>query len=182
MKKSIFPHLVLTFIALLVLGVSCKKLAQLLSFTVSDSTSFTVPASGTLAGAVLNLPGVGVKTTAQSTYQNNNTSAQYVQDVTLSSLTLTTTNPTSQNFDFLQSISIYISTDAAGSDKVLLASLSPVPKGQTSIALNPAGNQLDKYLKASSYTLTTQAQIAQPLRQDTDIRADEKFTVHANIP
>jgi len=182
MKKSILPHLAFAFIALLALGVGCQKITNLLSFSVNDSTSLTIPASATVAGAVLSLPGSPMQSTAQSTYQNNNTSAQYVQNVTLDQLTLTTTNPSSQNFDFLQSINIYISTDTNSSDKVLLASLNPIPKGQTSITLNPAGNQLDKYLKASSYTLTTQAQVAQPLRQNTDIRADSRFNVHANIP
>jgi hypothetical protein len=182
MKKSSFLTLFITFLALLALGVGCQKIANLLSFQVNDSTSITIPMSATVAGAIINLPGSQTKSTAQSTYQNNNTSAEYVQNVTLDQLTLTTTNPSAQNFDFLQSISIYISSETNGSDKVLLASLSPVPKGKTSITLNPAGNQLDKYLKASSYTLTTQAQIAQPLRQDTDIRADSRFTAHANIP
>lgn len=181
MKKSILSHLVLAFIALLVLGVGCKKLASLLSFKVSDSTSFTIPATSAL-GTSVSLPGVAVNSTSQSTYQNNNTSAKYVQDVTLDQLTLTVTNPTTQNFDFLKSVSIYIATDASGSDKVLLASLNPVPTGQTSISLNPAGNQLDKYLKASSYTLITQAEIAKTLPQNTDVRADSRFNVHANIP
>ena len=182
MNKSILPHLTFAFMALLALGVGCKKIASLLSFNVNDSTSFTIPAAGTVAGMTLSLPGVTVNSTSQSTYQNNNTSAQYVQNVTLNKLTLTTTNPSTQNFDFLKSISIYIATDAAGSNKVLLASLSPVPTGQTSISLNPAGNMLDMYLKASSYTLITQAEIAKGLAQNTDIRADSQFNAHANVP
>ena len=182
MKKSILPHLAFAFIALLALGVSCQKIAGLLSFTVSDSSSVTIPASGPVAGAVLSLPSMSVNSTSQSTYQSNNTSAQYVQDVTLDKLTMTTTNPSTQTFDFLKSISIYIATDATGSDKVLLASLNPVPTGQTSITLNPAGNTLDKYLKSSSYTLITQAEIAKGLTQSTDVRVDSRFNVHANVP
>lgn len=181
MKKLPFSPLLL-LLPLLVLGSSCKKIANLLSFQVSDSSTFTIPAMSVVPGVTLSLPGVSVNSTSQSTYQNNNTSAQYVQDVTLDKLTLTVTNPSTQNFDFLKSISIYIATDATGSNKVLLASLSPVPTGQTSISLNPAGNKLDMYLKASSYTLFTQAEVAQLLPQNTDVRADSRFTVHANLP
>ena len=174
---------ILSLLLLLISASSCKKIASLLSFTVSDSSSFTVPGTPFIPpGVVLNIPGVSVPTTAQSTYKNNNTSADYVQDVTLDRLTLTVTNPSTQNFDFLKSISIYIATDAAGSNKVLLASLASVPTGQTSISLTPAGNKLDQYLKSSSYTLTTTAELAQTLRQNTDVRADSRFTVHANIP
>jgi hypothetical protein len=105
-----------------------------------------------------------------------------VKDVTLDRLTLTVTNPSTQNFDFLKSISIYIATDAAGSNKVLLASLPSVPTGQTSISLNPTSAKLDMYLKGSSYTLTTTAELAQTLRQNTDVRADSRFNVRATLP
>jgi hypothetical protein len=176
------PYLLL--FALLLLGAgSCKKIVGLLSFKVNDSSSFTVPGTPFVPpGIVLSIPGVSVPTTAQSTYKSNNTSADYVQDVTLDQLTLTVTNPSTQNFDFLKSISIYIATDAAGSNKVLLASLATVPTGQTSISLTPAGNKFDLYLKSNSYTLITAATLAQTLRQNTDVRADSRFNVHANLP
>lgn len=183
MRNNIFSKSYLLLLLFLLLGTSsCKKITELLSFQVSDSSSFTVPGTPFVPpGVTLNIPGVSVPTTAQSTYKNNNTSADYVQDVTLDRLTLTVTNPSTQNFDFLKSISIYIATDAAGSNKVLLASLPSVPTGQTSINLNPAGNKLDLYLKSNSYTLTTTAELAQTLRQNTDVRADSRFNVHANL-
>jgi len=184
MRNFILKKSYLLFLAALLLGASsCKKIAELLSFQVSDSSSFTIPGTPFVPpGVALSIPGVSVPTTAQSTYKNNNTSADYVQDVTLDRLTLTVTNPSTQNFDFLKSISIYIATDAMGSNKVLLASLPTVPTGQTSISLNPAGNKLDMYLKGNSYTLTTTAELAQTLRQNTDVRADSRFTVHAKLP
>ena len=184
MRNIITKKYYLTLLVFLLLGAgSCKKIASLLSFQVSDSSSFTVPGTPYVPpGVTLNIPGVSVPTTAQSTYKNNNTSADYVQDVTLDQLTLTVTNPSTQNFDFLKSISIYIATDATGSNKVLLASLASVPTGQTSISLTPTGNKLDQYLKGSSYTLTTTAELAQTLRQNTDVRADSRFNVHANLP
>jgi len=178
MKKYHF----LVLACLLIGASSCKKIASLLSFQVNDSSSFTIPGTTYLPGAALSIPGVTVTSTSQSTYKSNNTSADYVQDVTLDRLMLTVTNPSTQNFDFLKSINIYIATDQAGSNKVLLASLAAVPTGQTSISLTPAGNKLDLYLKSSSYTLTTTAELAQTLRQNTDVRADSRFNVHASLP
>lgn len=183
MRIALLKKYYLLLLPLLLLsGVGCKKIASLLSFQVNDSSSFTIPGTPFITGASLNIPVVTVRTTAQTTYKSNNTSAAYVQDVTLDKLTLTVTNPTTQNFDFLKSISIYIATDAAGSNKMLLASLASVPTGQTSINLTPAGGKLDQYLKSDSYTLTTTAELAQTLRQNTDVRADSRFTVHANLP
>jgi len=184
MRNIIFKKSYLLLLACLLMGAaSCKKLVELFTFQVNDSSSFTVPGTPFVPpGVTLNIPGVSVPTTAQSTYKNNNTSVEYVKDITLDRLTLTVTNPSTQNFDFLKSISIYISTDASGSNKVLLASLANVPTGQTSISLTPAGNTLDMYLKSSSYTLTTTAELAQTLRQNTDVRADSRFNVRATLP
>lgn len=182
MPKVLLSRLALFLLPLLLLGgTSCKKLAELLTFKVNDSSSFTIPATGLVAGTVLSIPGVTVGSTSQSTFKNNGTSADYVQDVTLTQLTLTTTNPSTQNFDFLKSVSIYIA-DANGNNKVLLASLNPVPTGQTTISLTPSGNKLDTYIKAGSYQLSTQAEVAKPLAQNTDVRVDSQFSVTAKLP
>ncbi|QKG52886.1 hypothetical protein [Hymenobacter sp. BRD67] len=166
---------------LLIAGGSCQKIADLLNFTISDSTNFTIPATGILIGTALNLPGIPVSSNSSSTYAGNNTTASLVQNVTLNKLSLTTVDPASQNFDFLKSISLYIASDASGSDKVLLASLDPVPTGQTTINLTPGGNKLDKYLSTGNYTLFTSAVLAKALPQDTKVRADSQFNVQANV-
>jgi hypothetical protein len=166
---------------LLLAASSCQKIADLLSFKVSDSTNFTIPATNLLTATTLNLPGIPVSSTSSSTYAGNNTTADYVQDVTLDKLTLTTTDPSTQTFDFLKSISLYIATDAAGTNKVLLASLNPVPAGQTTISLTPSGNKLDMYLRSGNYTLFTTAELARGLPQDTKVRADSQFNVKAKL-
>jgi hypothetical protein len=183
MKNILSPklRLVLSLSLLLLAVISCQKLVNLLNFKISDSTNFTLPATGLVMNTALALPGIAVSSNSSSTYAGNNTTADYVQDVTLDKLTLTTTDPSTQTFDFLKSISLYIATDAAGSDKVLLASLSPVPTGQTTISLTPSGNKLDKYLRSGNYTLFTTAELAKPLPQDTKVRADSQFNVKANV-
>lgn len=165
----------------LLLAFGCKKINDLLTFQVSDSSSFQIPATSVIPTTLLSLPGVTLNSNSSSTYANNNTSADYVQDVTLDRLALTVTDPTSQNFDFLKTISIYISSDAAGTNKTLLASLSPVPTGQTTINLTPSGNKFDLYLSGGSYTLFTELTLAQPVRQNTTIRADTRFNVKAKL-
>ena len=96
-------------------------------------------------------------------------------------LALTVTDPANQNIDFVKSISISIASDAAGTNKVLLASLNPVPTGQTTIELKPADQKLDSYLRGGSYTLFTTVEFTQlGLRQATTVRADSRFNVKAN--
>ena len=183
MKKNLFAP-VLFALMLLLSTASCKKILDLLTFQVNDSTTLQLPATGPAPGPlpnpILTLPGVTVNSTASSTYANNNTSADSVQDVTLDRLALTITDPAGQNFDFVKSISISISADATGSGKLLLASLNPVPTGQTTIELKPADQKLDALLSGKQYTLFTTVELTQlGLRQATTVRADSRFNVKA---
>ena len=182
-NRLLAPALLL--LVLLLGTASCKKILGLLTFQVNDSSTFQLPATaplpGGVAGPVLTLPGLTVNSTASSTYANNGTSADYVQDVTLDRLALTITDPAGQNFDFVKSISISISTDASGAGKLLLASLNPVPTGQTTIELKPADQKLDVFLSGKPYTLFTTVELTPlGLRQATTIRADSRFNVKAN--
>ncbi|AII52196.1 hypothetical protein [Hymenobacter sp. APR13] len=173
--------LLLLPLAALLLTLGCKKILDLLEFTVEDSQTITVPATVPL-GQFFPLSPVAVSSTSRATYANNNTSADYVQDVTLERLALTITSPTGQNFDFLRRIEVYISTSANSSDQVLLASLNPVPTGATSIELTPANQKLDVFLRGDSYMLTTKVDVVKPLGQNVTLRADSRFKVKARKP
>ncbi len=164
--------------ALLATTASCKKILDLLEFNVEDSQTLTVPATLPV-GTFFALPPVAVSSTSKTTYANNKTSADYVQDVRLDRLTLTIPSPQGQTFDFLRRIEVYISSDANNTNQVLLASLNLVPTGATSIQLTPADQKLDLYLRADSYTLTTKVEVTQPLTQAVTLRADTRFKVKA---
>lgn len=180
-KLPIFSRILCISLFVLLGASGCKKIEDLLTFQVNDSSSFVVPASGLLNATVLSLPGATVNSSSSSTYAANNTSADHIQDVTLDRLALTVTDPAGQNFDFLKSVKIYIATDNSGTNKTLLASLSPVPTGQTTINLMPSGAKLDQYLRSSSYTLFTDVELAQAVRQNTTVRADSRFNVKAKL-
>jgi hypothetical protein len=171
MKKS------LLLLPLLMLFVfSCEKVAELLKFEISNSKDIKIPASG-----LIDVPFVSpvpVTMDNQETFKNNNTTASLVKDVRLSKLTLTISDPATENFDFLQSIKIYIGTD--GSDKVLLASQDNIPTGVSSIELVSGNAQLDKYIKASSYTLFTEVALRSGVAEEITVRADSKFKVTAD--
>ena len=175
----LFPALV----GMLLLVGGCNKVLSLLRFNVNDAQSFTVPAAYPYGTGPVTLPAVMVNSTSTSTYANNNTKAQYVQEVKLEELTLTATSPAGQTFDIVKSVKLYISTDAMGTNKVLLASLDNVPKGATSIQLNPAPDtKLDKYLQNSSYALTSEVMLSTQPTQDVVVRVNSKFSVAASLP
>jgi hypothetical protein len=173
MKKILF-----LFSALLVLGVvACEKVDKLLTFYVEDSQNIRISSNFPL-GIATQLAPVAVTTNSSATFANNDTRADLVKDVKLDKLTLNITDPSSQNFDFLQSIEIRITTD--GSDEIVLASLSSVPQGVRTIELQPTTAKLDAYLKANQYTLKTRATVGRNVPQDVTVRADSRFKVTAD--
>ena len=171
MKKVIFVCLLSVFAIL-----SCKKLSELLTFEISNSENIKIPASG-LVSVPLIAP-VPVTMNSEESFENNNTKANLVKDVSLTKLTLTIIDPATGNFNFLKSITIYIGTDQ--NDKVLLASLDNVPTGVTTIELISHNSKLDKYIKASTYTLYTEVTLRANVTNELTVRADSKFKVTAD--
>lgn len=163
--------------ALFLLATSgCKKLNELLTFEISNSETFKIPASG-LVGVPIISP-VPVTVHSEESFENNKTNANLVKDVRLKKLSLTIIDPASENFNFLKSIRIFIGTDQ--NDKVLLASLDDVPTGVSTIELISNNSKLDKYIKASSYTLYTEISIRSSIAKELTVRADSKFKVTAD--
>ncbi len=169
--------------AVLMLGLgSCKKVEKqvdkLLTFTVSDEYAFQMPA----VPVAIAFPPQSFPTSTDATedYRKANTAANLVKDVKLDELTLAVTGPSGANFDFLENVTFYISTDMQGTDKVQMASLMTVPRGVSTITLEPSTNNLDKYLKAENYVLTVQTTFRTPLLRATDMRMNYRFKVTAD--
>jgi hypothetical protein len=171
MKKA-----VLLFPFLLLLLSSCKKLDQLLTFEITSSEQIKIPASG-LVNTPLITP-VPVTVNSKQSFENNNTKAELVKDVRLTGLTLTIVDPAAENFNFLQSIRIYIGTN--NNDKTLLASLNQVPTGVSTIELTPEKSPLDKYIKAESYTLYTEVTLKSNVARELTVQAHSRFSVTAD--
>ena len=163
-------------LVIVLLALGCNKLSQLLTFEISNSENITIPAT-----TLLNVPVISpvpVNVNSEETFENNKTTASLVKDVVLNKLTLTITNPASENFNFLKSVRIYIGTDQ--NDKVLLASLNDIPLDVSTIELISNNSKLDRYIKASSYTLYTEISLRSTVGNELTVRADSKFRVTAD--
>lgn len=166
---------IITLLALFI--VSCSIVDKLLTFTISDQTTITI-ATGFPIGTAMSIITPEVTTNSSSEFENNNTKANLVKDVTLKELTLTITDPTDKTFSFLKSIHLYISTDA--NDEIELAYLDDINSNANTITLITTAAKLDKYIKASSYKLRTKAVTKETIAQDVSIKADMKFRVTAD--
>jgi hypothetical protein len=173
MKTKIFLPL-FTFIFFI---TSCSVIDDLLTFSVDNQTTFKIESSFPL-GTATSIFAPDVTTNSSATFENNNTKADLVKDVTLTSLKLTITEPSNQSFSFLKSVTLYISTDA--NDEIELAFLKDINSASNIIELIPNKVKLDKYIKASSYKIRTEAVLKETLTQDISIKADMKFKVTAD--
>lgn len=157
---------------------SCSELDKLLTFNIKQESSFTINANPLPISSPIDIATPDVTTNSSETFKNNNTKADLVKDVKLQSLKLNITNPSDQNFDFLKSIHIYISTDS--SDEIELAYADDINSTSNSIDLTCTKQKLNKYLKAQSFKLRSSITTRKTTSQDITFKANMNFRVTAD--
>ena len=175
-KQSVFLFAFFAFSS--IVTFSCKKIDQILTFTISDKSDFTIPASSS-AGLPFSIPTPAVTSNSSEAFANNNTDANHVKNIYLEELSLNITSPSGQTFDFVKSIHIYISTKSAA--EIELAGIDNVPSNVQTITLTPTQSALDAYLKSESYTLRTEVVTQALVSQDVSVEADSRFKVTAKL-
>ena len=172
---KIKTYAVLSLFALFI--ISCSVVDKLLTFTVSNQTTFKI-ASGFPLNLATEIITPDVTTNSSAEFQNNNTKADLVKDVKLTELKLTITDPTDKTFSFLKSIHLYISTDA--NDEIELAYLDNINSMANTLNLICTSQKLDKYIKASSYKIRAKAVIKESVTKDITVKSEMKFKVTAD--
>lgn len=172
--KSRLIVLTLLFAAFL---SSCSTVDDLLSFTISNSTSIKIQST-----LPINLPSEiitpDVTTNSSAEFQNNKTKANLVKDVKLKSLNLMITDPSDKTFTFLKSVHLYIST--TDSDEIELAYQDNINSTSNTIDLICTDARLDQYIKADKYKIRTKVTLKETLTKDVTVKADMKFRVTAD--
>lgn len=177
MKKLLFlaPALVL----LTVIGCKKNALDELLTFTVDVSQNSRIPPPSIF---YTGLPKpVSIITNSEASFRNNKTTRDKVKNVLLDQMQLTLVSPTTLNFDFLDSLKVYINTPKTN-NRIMLAHLYNPPRGVKTLTLVPTTDRLDEYLKSDTYELTVYSR-QRPnffIRDSLTIRSDTRFKVTAN--
>jgi len=156
---------------------SCSEVDKLLTFTISNQTSFKIN-SGLPLGSPFEAPTPDVTTNSTAEFKNNNTNVDLIKDVKLQELKLSITSPADKTFSFLKSVHLYISTTA--DDEIELAFQDDINSTANSINLTCTSQKLDKYIKASSYKIRTEVVTKETVTQDITINAGMKFKVTAD--
>jgi hypothetical protein len=168
--------LIISLAALTVTG--CSKLAELITFNFNAQTSITVNSPG-IINTPFELSTPPVTTNSTEAFENNHSTPDLIKKVVLEEVKLTITNPQNKTFSFLKTIHVYISAD--GYPETQIAYLENIPATVNTITLVTTQENLDKYIRASGYSIRTSVETRETLTQSTDIKVEMKFAVTAGI-
>ena len=159
--------------------VSCNAIKKLGQFYINYSTQAVFPANIPI-NIPLSITSPPIPTNSQQVFQNNNTSSNLIQNVSLNQLNLVITSPSGQTFSFLQNVSIYLSSDSL--PEVLIASKQNIPAnvGDT-LALDVTNTDLQGYIKASQIKIRIAGNTDQVLTSNVYINVNARFFVQANL-
>lgn len=141
------------------------------SVTIPSSTGVNLP---------LNIPTSDIETNAESTFEVNDTRKDLIEEILLESLMLELRTPTSGNFGFLKSITIFLNAD--GLDEVEIAWNKEVPSDVgKSLELQTTDKDLQEYLKADEFSLRVNTVTDEIMTSDHVIDLTADFFVDAKV-
>lgn len=162
-----------------VLFQGCEAISRLTQFHMDYSTSVVVPAS-TGVNLPFNLMTPKIESNAESAMAVNDTRKDMVEEVSLSSLKLTLTSPSNEDFSFLESISIYI--NAEGMTETKVAWKDNVSATASSVLeLDVTGVDLKEFILKDEFSLRVHVVTDEFLASEHQIKVDARFFIDAKI-
>lgn len=158
---------------------SCKKvLDDLLTFTFSEQAKFSIPPTD-IIGLLPAISTPEVVSSASKEFENNGSNISKVKTVKVKRMALTITAPSTQNFDFLNYIQIFISADGLADQ--LIASRNNIPNdlGQE-LELEMSNANIADYIKKEKYKLKIITKTEEKISQEVKITSDLTFLVTAD--
>jgi len=170
----------LIFFALVILAFTgCKQIDKILTFNINKSQTITVPKMAVLPGLTILGPPVTVTSDTKEEFKKQNTAAELVKDVTLTKIVLNMEAPADEDFGFLKDVELLIGVP--NESDVSIAYLNDIPADAgRSLELNTHNVKLDKYIKASTFTLRTRGTADESVLNDITVKVDMTFKVTAD--
>ncbi len=173
-------------IALIVLLFGCKKIKNLANInidipynTVIDIPAFKVDTPAMKLSATLNLPRVAVATNSKETMEQYHTNPSNVRQVDLKELGLQILEPSTGNFDFVDTVQIYMA--ATTQPEILVAYQYMVRPGANNLDMIPVPNlNLKEYFLADTIYLRMKAVINNAPDAATKVNVKSVFHLLAN--
>ena len=168
---------IIIIVAIAILG-SCKALDKLTMFNLKYDTKFTLPANN-IVGRPIDLTSPEMTTNTEEEFAIHDTRKDLIEEIKLKELTLTIENR-AQTFDFLESVTVYIT--AEGLPEIKVAEKLSVPKDiQNELKLDVFDDDLAPYLKKEKIAMRVITVADGAVTEDLAINLHSVFRVDAKI-
>lgn len=172
MKSNIYFLLIIT-----VLLFGCKN--KLTQFNLDENFQTTIPASSPVdLPFTVNTP--EQTTNSEAEFESNDTRKDKIEQIILEELKITITSPQGEDFSFLNSLEIYLSSTVHAEEKV--AFLNDISNDIGSeITCNIVGQDLQKFVKDDKIKIRLVTVTDEVITQDIDINIYTNFFVDAKL-
>ncbi len=130
-------------------------------------------------GISLSMPKFGFPTNSAQYLAEYNTRADLVDEVRLKEVSLKIENPPSQNFDFVDTIEVYLSS--GNQPEKLAAYIYGIPKGQTSITLDRTDFNIKDYFLSDSIYYRVHGHYIDKPAKGTEFNLNSVFRLTARL-
>ena len=170
---------ILLSLILLVALSGCKKIDKLTQFELEfDNTVIIESATG--IDLPFNTLQPGIETNSTATFAANDTRKDMIEEIKLTQLDLTLSSPKNGNFDFLESIELFIK--AEGLEERQIAWMDEIPQGAgTRLDLNVSGANIMEYIKKDNFDLRVSVVTDETIQSDHQIEIHSVFFVDAKV-
>ena len=165
---------------------ACSRADKYTQFYLDYNTEMEIPPIGLFGlplievGDLISMP---TQTNTAATFSSNNTRTDLIESIQIENITLSFLAPQNADFDFLESIEVFISSDSLSELKI--AERHDIPLGLTVLSLE-INEDIDKdalleYIKAESYTLRTNSTFRRETRETRRMNIATRFFIDAKL-
>lgn len=175
MKRILLTLTILTFTF-----SGCKLIDKLTHFDIEYNYTFTLPSFGGINLDNLNIESQDLENDTESTFEINNTRKNLVESATLKKFNVTILEPADSNFNFLNKIDIFLSTDNLGEKLIAWKYDIPADVGNY-LELKTTSSDLKKYLTSDAIRVRLKTTASRPLTEDLLLDIKSIVEVDAKI-
>lgn len=158
---------------------SCKKVDQFTQFNMDFDNQIIIPSTVGI-NLPINILTPEMETNSESTFELNDTRKDLIEEIRLTSLTLSLQSPNGADFSFLESISIYM--NAQDLPEVEIAWSENIPESiGNQISLNVSGNDFKEYIKKDQFSLRVNTITDEIITADHTINISSSYFIDAKI-
>ncbi len=161
------------------LFTNCKLIDGWTQFEIDYSAFATLPQDLNINQSEDVYPSV-IEADLKAKVENEGSSIDKIESVELTDLNLRISSPTGKDFQFLNSVALYMNAEGLDEIKVAWKDDVPVTIGDV-LSLNTSSSDLTDYLVKEVVTLRLNTVLNQGIAQDYQIGIDVTFLVDAKI-